>query len=342
MRYAAVRGPDDVSVVDAKSPVPAPGDIVVGMAACGICGSDLEKVYGQYSQPSTRLGHEPAGVVKAVGEGVEDFEPGDRVFTHHHVPCYDCYLCRHGNETRCPRYSASNLSPCGLADEYLVPAWNVVRGGVLKLSDRISFEQAAMIEPLACCVRAWSKLDFMPGDSAAIFGVGSTGMMHAMLAVRNGFENIFCVDTNKFRLDFVGNLISADAILADDATSDKIRDRAGHGGADIAIVATGSMGALHSAISSVRYGGDVMMFGVPPKNALTRLDMEYIYTREITLYNSYAASDRDTEKALELIEGGLEVERLITHRYDVADSPAAFERARSGSDAVKIVINGAG
>ena len=151
------------------------------MHACGICGSDLEKVFGQYGQPSMRLGHEPSGIILDVGSDVTEFKKGDRVFTHHHVPCYDCHYCNHGNETMCKKYSETNLSPCGLSEEYVVPAWNVSHGGVLKISDSLSFEEAAMIEPLACCVRAWSKFAYREGDSIAIFGVGPTGMMHVML-----------------------------------------------------------------------------------------------------------------------------------------------------------------
>ena len=172
------------------------------MHACGICGSDLEKVFGQYGQPSMRLGHEPAGVVLDVGSDVTEFKKGDRVFTHHHVPCYDCHLCNHGNETMCTKYYETNLSPCGLSEEYVVPAWNVSHGGVLKISDSLSFEEAAMIEPLACCVRAWTKFPYHEGDSAAIFGVGPTGMMHVMLAQAKKFSKIFCFDVNDFRLDF--------------------------------------------------------------------------------------------------------------------------------------------
>ncbi len=182
MKTASVKEPSVISVDETEKPSLGSGDILVQMHACGICGSDLEKVFGQYGQPSMRLGHEPAGVVLDVGSDVTKFKKGDRVFTHHHVPCYDCHMCNHGNETMCKKYYETNLSPCGLSEEYVVPAWNVSHGGVLKISDSLSFEEAAMIEPLACCVRAWTKFHYREGDSAAIFGVGPTGMMHVMLA----------------------------------------------------------------------------------------------------------------------------------------------------------------
>jgi len=202
MKTASVKEPSVISVDETEEPTLGSGDILVQMHACGICGSDVEKVFGQYGQPSMRLGHEPAGVVLDVASDVTEFKKGDRVFTHHHVPCYDCHLCIHGNETMCQKYYETNLSPCGLSEEYVVPAWNVSHGGVLKISDSLSFEEAAMIEPLACCVRAWTKFRYYEGDSVAIFGVGPTGMMHVMLAQAKKLSKIFCFDVNDFRLDF--------------------------------------------------------------------------------------------------------------------------------------------
>ena len=202
MKAAFVKKDSIITVDDVEKPSLGPGDILVKMESCGICGSDVEKVFGKYSQPSRKLGHEPAGIISEVGSKVKDFKKDDRVFTHHHVPCYSCHFCNHGNETMCPKYYETNLSPCGLAEEYLVPEWNVSHGGVLKISDSMSFDEAAMIEPLACCIRSWHKFPYKKGDSVAIFGVGPTGMMHVMLAKDKGFEKIFCLDVNDFRLEF--------------------------------------------------------------------------------------------------------------------------------------------
>ncbi|MEK6944268.1 MAG: alcohol dehydrogenase catalytic domain-containing protein, partial [Thermoproteota archaeon] len=168
MKAAFVKGSAKVTVEDIEKPKPGKGEIMVQMHACGICGSDVEKVFGKYSQPSMKLGHEPSGIISEVGENVSGFKKGDRVFVHHHVPCYSCHYCLHGNETMCEKYYETNLSPCGLSEQFVVPAWNVEHGGVLKIPDLISFEEAAMIEPLACCVRAWKKFPFQKGDSVAI------------------------------------------------------------------------------------------------------------------------------------------------------------------------------
>ena len=340
MKTASVKEPSVISVSETENPSLESGDVLVQMQACGICGSDLEKVFGQYGQPSMRLGHEPAGIVLDVGSDVTEFKKGDRVFTHHHVPCYDCHFCNHGNETMCKKYYETNLSPCGLSEQYVVPAWNVSHGGVLKISDSLSFEEAAMIEPLACCVRAWTKYSYQEGDSAAIFGVGPTGMMHVMLAQAKKFSKIFCFDVNDFRLDFAKKFNITESINSTDETrKQKILDHTENRGVDVAIVATSSLKALDDAIDMVRKGGAVMMFGVPSKGATMDLDMSKIYSKEITLVTSYAASDSDTKEALNLIESSqIDVKQLITHTYSIDDTQKAFDHARTGENAMKIII----
>ena len=340
MKTAFVKEPSVISVRETEKPVLDPGDLLVQMHACGICGSDLEKVFGQYGQPSMRLGHEPAGVIIDVGSDVTEFKKGDRVFTHHHVPCYSCHMCIHGNETMCQKYYESNLSPCGLSEQYVVPNWNVSHGGVLKLPDSMTFEEAAMIEPLACCVRAWTKYSYQKNDSIAIFGVGPTGMMHVMIAQAKKFSKIFCFDVNDFRLNFakkfnVTNIINS----TNEKRKQKILEHTDDRGVDVAIVATSSLRALDDAIDMVRKGGAVMMFGVPSKGAKINLDMSKIYSKEISLVTSYAASDHDTKEALQLINSGqIDVKKLVTHTYQIDDTQKAFEHARSGKNAMKIII----
>lgn len=358
MKTALVEGSSSITIREMPVPRPGPGEILVKMQACGICGSDLEKVFGDYGQPSMRLGHEPAGVVVDVGEQASDstnmtlvdkgpkthttnFSRGDRVFTHHHVPCYSCHLCKHGRETMCTQYYKTNLSPCGLSELYIVPAWNVDHGGVLKLKDSTTFTEAAMIEPLACCVRAWKKIEYEEGDSVAVFGVGPTGIMHVMLAASRGSSSILCFDINEFRLDFASRVGATDTIGPSDQDKQReiIHERTGGLGVDVSIVATSNIGALQDAIRATRKGGTVMMFGVPSKNAMMNLNIGDVYSREISLTTSYAASDRDTADALELIESHkIDVKSLVTHTYPLSESQKAFEHARSGDGAMKIAI----
>ncbi|MDE1829168.1 MAG: zinc-dependent dehydrogenase [Thaumarchaeota archaeon] len=340
MKAAYVKGPSTVEIRNVERPKAESGDLIVTMKSCGVCGSDLEKIYGQYSQPSMRLGHEPSGIVSEVGSNIKDFKVGDRVFVHHHVPCYSCHFCLHGNETMCQKYAETNLSPCGLAEEFLVPEWNVAHGGVIKLPDHIGFDEASMIEPLACCVRAWNKVKFRQGDSVAILGAGPTGMMHVMLSKTFGMKDIFCFDINKFRLEFAKKLGITSAVQSNDPeATQKILASTQNRGIDLAIVATGSVNAIVQAIDIVRKGGTVVLFGVPSKNAQLSVDISKVYSKEITITPSYAASESDTNMAFKIIEERkVDMNQLITHRFDLSDSAKALEYAHQGNDSMKIIV----
>ncbi|MBI3841901.1 MAG: alcohol dehydrogenase catalytic domain-containing protein [Thaumarchaeota archaeon] len=329
-----------MEIKSVDKPMIGGGDIMVKMRSCGVCGSDLEKIYGKYSQPSMKLGHEPSGIISDVGQKVTNFKKDNRVFVHHHVPCYSCHYCTHGNETMCEKYYETNLSPCGLAEEFVVPEWNVSHGGVIKIPDSMSFDEAAMIEPLACCVRAWNKINVKKGDSVAIIGVGPTGMMHVMLSKVYGIENIFCLDINDFRLDFAKKFAITESIKSTDlAAKEKIFSKTQNRGADVVIVSTSNLGAITQAIDLVRKGGTIILFGVPSRDASLSLDISKIYSKEISIIPSYAASDSDTLSAFKLIHENLvDVKRLITHRFDLIDSNKALEYAHKGNDSMKIII----
>jgi len=342
MKAAVVKSNSNIEIKNIEKQSVGPGDILVKMRACGICGSDVEKVFGKYGQPSMRLGHEPAGTIAEVGSEISNFSVGDRVFTHHHVACYsdDCHECNHGNETMCQKYYESNLEPCGLADEYIVPEWNVKHGGVLKIPDSMSFEEAAMIEPLACCIRAWNKFTHKNNDSVAILGIGPTGIMHALLAKLYGIGKIFCLDLNEFRLDFAKKFETITINSGNTNALEQIKSETANQGVDVVIVATSSLNALKDAVSFVRKGGTIVMFGVPSKGANIELDMSEVYSRGLTIVNSYAASDFDTKEAVEKISNKqINVSQLITHKYNLEECQQAFVHAKSGDNAMKIIIS---
>ena len=342
MKAAVVKSNSNIEIKNIEKQSLGPGDILVQMCACGICGSDVEKVFGKYGQPSMKLGHEPAGIITEVGSGVSNFSIGDRVFTHHHVACYsdDCHECNHGNETMCKKYYESNLEPCGLADEYIVPEWNVKHGGVIKIPDSMSFEEAAMIEPLACCIRAWNKFTHKNNDSVAILGIGPTGIMHALLAKLYGFGKIFCLDLNEFRLDFAKKFETTTINSGNIDALEQIKSETANQGVDVVIVATSSLNALKDAVNFVRRGGTIVMFGVPSKGANVELDMSEVYSKGLTIVNSYAASDFDTKEAVEKISNKqINVSQLITHKYNLEECQQAFLHAKSGDNAMKIIIS---
>jgi L-iditol 2-dehydrogenase len=341
MKAVFVKGPKEVSVDEVQSPkLTSSGDVIVKMRACGLCGSDLEKIYGQYGMSSGRLGHEPAGQVVAVGDSVKDFQPGDRVFIHHHVACYSCHYCLHGDYTMCPSYQTSNITPCGLAEEFLVPEWNVSRGGLIRLPDDISFDQASLVEPLACCIRAMNKCSFQKGDDIAVFGAGPAGLMHVLLAKAFGAGKVFVIDVNDFRLEFARRYgVAAFSARSDSDLVMKVRNDTGGRGVDVCVVATGSVNALLQSFELTRRGGKIMLFGVPPRGSDLSYDMSKLYSNEHTLIPSYAASEIETNQALKLLaENRIDIESIITHRFDISDAAAAVRCAHEAKDAMKVIV----
>lgn len=341
MKAVFVRSRNSVAVEEVEEPkILNEGDVVVRMRACGLCGSDLEKVYGDYGMTSARLGHEPAGEVMAVGPKVSDFRPGDRVFIHHHVACYSCHYCLHRDYTMCPAYQTSNISPCGLAEEFLVPEWNVSRGGLIKLDDKITFDMASLVEPLACCIRAINKCDFKKGDDIAVFGAGPAGLMNVMLAKSFGAGRIFVIDINEFRLDFAEGMgVEAFNAATEPEIAKMISAKTGGRGVDLCIVATGSTKAIAQSHDVTRRGGKVLLFGVPPKGSQVSLDMNRLYSSEHSIIPSYAASEVETNEALRLLSAGrVDLSTIITHRFDIRDAAEAVKCAHEAKDAMKVIV----
>lgn len=340
MKAVFVNEHKTVSVKDVPKPEIGDGDVLVRMRACGLCGSDLEKVYGHYGMVSQRLGHEPSGEIVTVGSKVTEFKLGDRVFVHHHVPCYSCHYCRNEDYTMCRQYQKSNLEPCGLAEEFLVPEWNVSRGGIIKLPDNVSFEEAAMIEPLACCIKAINKSGMRNGDDVAVVGVGPAGIMHVILSKTFGAGKVFALDINDFRLDFAKKLGAYLAINTAKQDANKmIKESTDDRGADIAIVATGSTKAFIQSLELVRSGGRVVLFGVPPKGSNVQLDVNHLFSNEIRLIPSLAASEKETNQALELIATKrINIKPIITHRFSLEKAEDAIKCAYEAKDVMKVVV----
>jgi L-iditol 2-dehydrogenase len=342
MKAASIRAKGSVIVQEIETPKVLDKDVLVKMRVCGLCGSDLEKVYGRYGMASTQLGHEPSGEVIEIGKSVNDFSPGDRVFLHHHVACYSCYFCRHGDYTMCSAYQKSSINPCGLSEQILVPSWNISHGGLMKLPDSMTFEEASFIEPLACCIRALNKCNIQKGDDIVILGTGPAGIMHAILAKAFGVGRVIVVDINEFRLNFAKKICNS--IQTFNSTTEKdwilrLKSLTNSRGADISIVATGNTRALIQAFDAIRKGGKVMLFGVPSKRSKVSLDIDKIYSNELSFISSYAASEVETNQALTLIaEKHIDVKRLITHRFDIKRTQEAIKCAYEADGTMKVVV----
>lgn len=328
-----------VTLVESELPKVNEDEMLVRMQSCGICGSDLEKVYGNYGMRSLRVGHEPAGVVIKVGKNLKKFQVGDRVFVHHHVSCYSCRYCLQGNYTMCNNYQTSNIEPCGLSEEFIVPKWNIEHGGVLKLPESISYDEAALIEPFACCIRGLNKISIKHGDNVAILGAGPTGVMHTLLARLRGANNIVVSDVNEFRLKFVEKYGVAAVNLNLEKLDDVINNNTESLGVDVTILATGSMKAFESSLRITRRGGKILLFGVPSVGSKCDLDLNSLYSNEQIIIPSYGASEIETNQALSLMsDKSIDLLPLVTHRFQLRESDNAFKCAHEAVDAMKVLV----
>jgi L-iditol 2-dehydrogenase len=340
MKAVFVASHEGVIVKDVSAPYPKDDEIVVRMKVCGLCGSDLEKTTVSYGMGSTRLGHEPVGEIAKVGNNVTGFKEMERVFTHHHVPCYSCYYCSHNAETMCDSYQLNNLEPCGLSEEFLVSSMHIQRGGVLKLPTSVTDEEASLIEPLACCIRALNKCDLKGIDDIVIMGAGPVGIMNALLARDAGVKRVILIDPNEFRLDF-GKRMGFEVLhpINDEEKTRSIKDVLSGRGADLVVVATGNQNAFIQSLKMLRKGGSIVLFGVPARSSFVNIDLSFLYANEISILSSYAATEVETNQALKLLaDRRLNFGSLITHQFNLENSESAFRCAHDAVDAMKVVI----
>jgi len=325
VRAVMVDSPGRVKVVEVPRPVPAEGEVLVKLRCCGICGTDLEKVQGEGITTKV-LGHETVGEVADLGAGVEELRVGERVFTHHHVPDLTCELCERGEYTYCREYMKHNLEPCGLADYYIVPGFNVQRGAVLRLPDSLGYEEASFIEPLACCIRGLDRVAAREAASALVLGAGPVGLMHLKLLRSYGVEEVGVADVSEYRLTLAEKM-GANFVFDPSKPQESREQAMGHlsGGPELVIVATASMSALEDALRGVARAGTVLLFGAPKRGAAATIDAAHLFLNGTKLVTSYAAYETETSEAMKLLaERKVNVSDLITHRFPLERSGEAF------------------
>jgi len=321
-------------------PVPqiGPGELLVRIIASGICGSDVMEWYRLDRAPLV-LGHEIAGEVVEVGEGIESFKVGDRVAVAHHVPCNTCYYCLNGNPTVCDTLRRTNFDPGGFAEYVRLPAINVDRG-VFLLPDDVSFEEATFTEPLACILRGQRRANLQPGQSVLVIGTGISGLLHVQLARALGAGLIAAVDINAYRLEAAEKFGADAAIGADEFSPDRLRELNDGRLADLVIVCTGAVAAVNQALASVERGGTVLFFAPTVPGVTIPVSINDLFWRnDITLTTSYAGSPADYAAALRLIHARrLPVGEMITHRLGLAETGLGFKLVAGANKSLKVII----
>lgn len=344
MKAAVYRGMDDVRLEEVPVPEIGPGEILLRVHTCGICGTDLKKIStGSHSAPRI-FGHEMSGVVAKVGASVGDYAVGDRVVVFHHIPCRKCYYCSNRTFAQCSTYKkvgcTAGFEPSGGGfSEYVrVMDW-IVRHGTVRIPDDVSFEQAAFLEPVNTCIKGIETLHLEPEETVLVIGQGPIGMILAMLAQRAG-ARVITSDLYPARLTIANSFglnQNVDASKAD--AGQTVREMTEGRGADAVILAVGGSGLIRPAMDAARPGGRILLFAQTTRGEVT-IDPAAVCVDEKTLLGSYSASVELQEESVRFVMNReMNLERLISHRFPLERSVEALKlAAHPQPDSMKIVI----
>jgi L-iditol 2-dehydrogenase len=348
MRAVVYRGINDMRIETVPVPRIGAGELLIRIATCGICGTDLKKIHmGSHSAPRI-FGHEMAGTVAQVGEGVTGFSVGDRVMSFHHVPCGECYYCRKQTPAQCPLYKKTGAtagfepSGGGFAEYIRVLDFVVANGGVVHIPDGVPFEQAAFVEPLNTVLKGQKMLSLAPDDTVLVIGQGPIGLMHAALARRTG-ARVLTSDLFPERHAIAAKFGLTNPInAATENVVERVMAETDGRGADAVVLAVGGNALIRTAMDAVRPGGKVMLFAQTQHGEAT-IDPAAVCVDEKTLLGSYSSSFPILDEVTDLVfagyRSGFDLTRLISHRFPLEEAVDAIEIASNPQPgSMKIMI----
>jgi L-iditol 2-dehydrogenase len=344
MTAAVYHGKNDVRVETVPVPQIGPGEILVRVHTCGICGTDLKKIStGSHSAPRI-FGHEMAGKIAAIGDGVTGFNIGDRVMVFHHIPCGNCYYCERKVFAQCPTYkkvgvTAGHEPSGGGFSEYIrVMDW-VVKGGVVRIPEHVSYEQASYIEPVNTCLKGIETLRLKKGETVLVIGQGPIGIILALLAKRAG-GRVITSDLYQQRLTIAKTLGIKEFLEGKGDLVAQARDLTEGRGADAVILAVANNSLVQPALDATRAGGRVLLFAQTVRSQ-AQFDPSAVCMDEKTLLGSYSASvDLQNLSTDFVFNSGIDLTRLISHRFPLQQALDGLELAANPQpDSMKIVIS---
>ena len=348
MRAVVYRGVNDMRVETVPVPAIGPGELLVKVATCGICGTDLKKIHtGSHSAPRV-FGHEMAGTIVKVGDAVTRFEVGERVMVFHHVPCGECYYCRKQTPAQCPLYKKVGVtagfepSGGGFAEYIRVMDFVVANRGVVRIPDWVPFEQAAFVEPVNTVLKGVKLLNLAPDDTVLVIGQGPIGLMWAALARRTG-ARVLTSDLYPERHAIAARFGLRNPIHAGtENVIERVLEETEGRGADAVVLAVGGNALIKTAVAAARPGGKVMLFAQTQHGEAT-FDPGAVCVDEKTLLGSYSSSfpilDEVTDLVFNGYRNGFDLTQLISHRFPIEQSVAAIEIAsHPQADSMKIMI----
>jgi L-iditol 2-dehydrogenase len=348
MRAVVYRGVNDMRVETVPVPQIGPGELLIKVATCGICGTDLKKIHtGSHSAPRI-FGHEMSGTIVEAGKGVTRYAVGERVVVHHHVPCGECYYCRKQTPTQCPLYKRVGVtagfepSGGGFAEYIRVMNWIVDGRGVVKIPDGVPFEQAAFVEPVNTVLKGVKLLNLAADDTVLVIGQGPIGLMHAVLAARTG-ARVLTSDLYPERHAIAAKFGLKNPIHAgSENVVQRVIEETDGRGADAVVLAVGGNALIKTAMDSVRPGGRAMLFAQTQHGEVT-IDPGAVCMDEKTLMGSYSSSfeilDEVTDLVFDGYRNGFDLTQLISHRFPLEQAVEAIEVAsHPKADSMKIML----
>jgi L-iditol 2-dehydrogenase len=338
MTAAVFHGPDDLRIESVPTPTIGSGEVLIAVRTCGICGTDLNMFKGEFRVRWLPLipGHEFAGVIAAIGEGVTGVQVGDRVTADINQTCGTCYWCRRGENLLCPNLRQIGIDLPGAFAEYVkTPAVLVHR-----LPDEISFEQGASIEPLACAVHAQSRVTMAAGDSVAVIGGGSMGIIHAQLARARGAYPVMFIGRTASKLDRArraGIECTINALEVDPVA--EVKRLTDGRGADVVIEAAGTIPTYEQAFKMVRRGGTIVAYGIPPEQATIAVRPFNFFKDELKVIGAFVSHPTAWARAIALLQSGhIRPEVQFSLRTPLAELPATVAEMKKDKNLMKVFV----
>ncbi len=331
MRAAQIEAPDKARVSDVKEPTPGANEVLIEVAAAGICGTDLHIFHGEYMAVYPLVpGHEFSGTVVAVGEGVQRYRPGDRVTADPNIPCNRCPACQRNEPNQCENLAAIGVTRDGAFARYVVAP----EGNVFPIGD-MPFSRAALVEPLACVVWGLKRVQIQAGDSAVIFGAGPMGCLLLQAVRHSGAARVIVTDTAPWRLEQAAALGATETVLADSKQGQRLKELA-PAGYEVVVDATGIPGVLEQSFAFVRPRGKIWVFGVCPVGAKATFIPYDVFKKDLTIIGSFAVN-RTFQESIALIQSGaVQVEPLISHRLPLDRFVEGLELAERDPKRMKV------
>ena len=339
MKVAKLYSLDDIRIEDIPVPEVGRGDALVKTRACGICSGDVMPWYIEKKAPLVP-GHEPAGEIVAIGEEVSSFREGERVFIHHHAPCFTCRFCRRGDYVQCSDWKGSRIIPGGISEYILVPSLNL-ENDTIALPEGMSFEDGTLVEPTACVVKGLRRVNIRRGDTVFIMGLGVMGMIQLLVARHFGAGRVIGADRVKFRLDKALEFGADDVIdISAGEMEEGLREITAGYMAETVVVGPNSADAMMQGLRCARAGGQVLLFTPAKPGERLVVDPNYLYFNDINIVTSYSCGPTDTADAYELIaKGVVSAEKLVTHRFSIDATEEAFRITAAAGDSLKCLVN---